>query len=107
MLDRHDQVAALGLLMQWLSEADEVGLQAGPLSFDRLLTRWVESVAESPSTTDKESKAAADPWPLATTIDTSASPGAVVQSVVRVLGLDEFASDTPAPSTATTGQRET
>jgi hypothetical protein len=64
LLDRHDQVASLGLLMQWLSEADEVGLQAGPMSFDRLLTRWVESVAESASSNSAAGEPATDPWPL-------------------------------------------
>jgi hypothetical protein len=62
LIDRRDQVAALGLLMQWLSEADEVGLQAGPLSFDRLLTRWLEAVADTPPTTEEAPPP--DAWPL-------------------------------------------
>jgi hypothetical protein len=58
LLDRRDHVASLGLLMQWLSQADDVSLQAGPLSFDRLLSRWLDLVAEL-------SKAApGDAWPM-------------------------------------------
>ena len=58
LLDRRDHVAALGLLMQWLSQADEVGLQASTLSFDRLLLRWLDLVAEL----TKDSPA--DAWPM-------------------------------------------
>lgn len=61
LLDRKDLVAALGLLMQWLSQAAEVGLTAGPLSFDRLLTRWLDSLVgqSAPSSTE-----AASAWPM-------------------------------------------
>jgi len=73
LLDRGDHVASLGLLMQWLSQADDVGLQAGHISFDRLLTRWLELVAHAAGwgTTSRESVAAPAPalaaeqvWPL-------------------------------------------
>jgi hypothetical protein len=57
LLDRKDHVAAVGLLMQWLSQADEVGLQAGPLSFDRLLLRSLDLLAEL------SEDSAFDPWP--------------------------------------------
>ncbi len=48
LLDRHDPVASLGLLMQWLSQAEEVGLEAGPImSFDRLVLRWMQQLIAS------------------------------------------------------------
>lgn len=47
LLDRRDLVASLGLLMQWLSTADEVGLEAGPQSFDRLVLRWMQQLIAS------------------------------------------------------------
>lgn len=58
LLERGDQVASLGLLMQWLSQADDVGLQAGAISFDRLLTRWLDMVADPAKATSS------DVWPL-------------------------------------------
>lgn len=55
LMDRRDAVASLGLLMQWLSQADEVGLDGGSDSFDGLLLRWMELVVTG---------ADADAWPL-------------------------------------------
>jgi len=47
LLDRHDLVASLGLLMQWLSQAEDVGLDAGAQSFDRLVLRWMQELISS------------------------------------------------------------
>ncbi len=47
LLDRHDQVASLGLLMQWLSQAEEVGLEAGLQSFERLVFRWMQQLIDA------------------------------------------------------------
>ncbi len=47
LLDRHDLVASQGLLMQWLSQAEEVGLDSGPFSFDRLVLRWMQQLTAS------------------------------------------------------------
>ncbi len=70
LLDRRDVIASMGLLMQWLGQADEVGLQAGPLSFDRLLMRCVDIIAgkslegpESPPDESESPTASYDPWP--------------------------------------------
>lgn len=66
LLDRKDLVASLGLLMQWLSQADDVGLVAGPLSFDRLLTRWIDALSDLAGT-ERAEKATAETsqiWPL-------------------------------------------
>lgn len=58
LLERRDTVAALGLLMQWLSQQDEVGLDAGHMSFEDLLLWWMGIVVEKGAT------AKDDPWPL-------------------------------------------
>jgi hypothetical protein len=58
LLERRDRVAALGLLMQWLSQHETVGLEAGHLSFEDLMLWWMGLVAEE-GTSSRE-----DPWPL-------------------------------------------
>lgn len=58
LLERKDTVAALGLLMQWLSQQEEVGLDAGHMTFEDLLLWWMGIVVEV-GATSKE-----DPWPL-------------------------------------------
>lgn len=58
LLERRDRVAALGLLMQWLSQHDAVGLDAGHLSFEDLLLWWMGLVAEEGSNSKE------DPWPI-------------------------------------------
>ncbi|MBI1345540.1 hypothetical protein GC163_04560 [bacterium] len=70
LLDRRDVVASMGLLMQWLSQADEVGLQAGPMPFDRLLMRCMELIGDitevgQPRTEElsDEQGQLRDPWP--------------------------------------------
>lgn len=47
LLDRRDLIASLGLLMQWLSQADEVGLESNAISFDRLVLRWMQQLIAS------------------------------------------------------------
>jgi hypothetical protein len=44
LLQRGDTVAAMGLLMQWLSCAEEVGLEHGMESMHVLLPRWLQQV---------------------------------------------------------------
>ncbi len=41
LLNQGDQVASMALLMQWLSQADEAGLDAGETSFHVLAVRWL------------------------------------------------------------------
>ena len=41
LLDRSDHVAAMGLLVHWLSEADRIPLAQGGTSFHRLAERWL------------------------------------------------------------------
>ncbi|MEX0819030.1 MAG: hypothetical protein WD070_05545 [Pirellulaceae bacterium] len=51
LLDQSDHVAALGLLIHWLGEAERVPLEQGDSSFYRLAERWLLDVrrAELPS----------------------------------------------------------
>jgi len=45
LLRRADTVAAMGLLIQWLSQAEQVGLESGSYSFHRLIVRWLRLVS--------------------------------------------------------------
>lgn len=60
LLDRNDLVASLGLLMQWLSQADELSLTAGSQSFHRLLARWLDQLVAQAQSKDST----LDAWPL-------------------------------------------
>ncbi len=44
LLRRRDHVAAMGLLIQWLSNAESVGLESEGYSFHALLVRWMQGV---------------------------------------------------------------
>ena len=46
LLDREDTVAAMGLLMQWLSEAESMGLESGAHSMNSLLHRLLKAIAD-------------------------------------------------------------
>ena len=46
LLDRKDTVAAMGLLMQWLSEAETMGLESGVHSMNSLLHRLLKAIAD-------------------------------------------------------------
>ncbi len=46
LLDRKDHVAAMGLLMQWLSHAETVPLENGPHSIHRLLHRLLQCICD-------------------------------------------------------------
>lgn len=53
LLERRDHVAALGLLMQWLSRADTVRLENGGHSIHVLLHRLMHSVCADPDATQR------------------------------------------------------
>ncbi len=42
LLDRHDFVASMALLVSWLSQATRVGLQSGEASFSDLARQWLQ-----------------------------------------------------------------
>jgi hypothetical protein len=59
LLRRQDYVAAMGLLIQWLSDAESVGLESEGYSFHALLLRWMHAqLGTDPSTATGE-----DCWP--------------------------------------------
>lgn len=48
LLERKDDVAAMGLLMQWLSQAEDMGLESGNHSMHSLLHRLLRTVSANP-----------------------------------------------------------
>ncbi len=48
LLDRKDHVAAMGLLMQWLSRAESIPLESGPHSIHRMLHRLLQCICDQP-----------------------------------------------------------
>ena len=59
LLRRRDDVAAMGLLIQWLSNAEQVGLESEGYSFHALLVRWLQGVLGS----QPEGARADECWP--------------------------------------------
>lgn len=49
LLDRRDFVSCMPLLVQWLSQASEVGLQSGNTSYSDLARMWLEKLFEHSS----------------------------------------------------------
>lgn len=60
LLQKRDYVAAMALLMQWLSRGDEVRLEAGGYSFHELVLVWMSLVIDSADSDEALLKA----WPL-------------------------------------------
>lgn len=48
LLDRKDHIAAMGLLMQWLSRGETIPLENGPHSIHRLLHRLLQCICDQP-----------------------------------------------------------
>ncbi|MCC6510420.1 MAG: hypothetical protein IT423_15060 [Pirellulaceae bacterium] len=71
LLDRFDFVASMSLLIQWLSEAERVGLQSGGASFSDLARQWLQRLetklseqAELPDQTENSATSKLD-WSMA------------------------------------------
>jgi hypothetical protein len=62
LLRRQDYVAAMGLLIQWLSDAESVGLESEGYSFHALLLRWMHGLMGT-ELTDGTAASAEDSWP--------------------------------------------
>ena len=62
LLEKNDVVAAMGLLMQWLSQAEEVGFHTGPSSLYALLVRWL--LRASDTTAQNGGSGLPDLWKL-------------------------------------------
>ncbi len=52
LLEKQDHVAAMGLLMQWLSQIDEVGFESSAESIFSLLIRWMRLVTNRKAEAD-------------------------------------------------------
>ncbi len=59
LLEKEDYVAAMALLMQWLSQNEEVGIESGSHSLPALLTEWMTQV-----TAETADGSPPDRWPL-------------------------------------------
>ncbi|WP_417384465.1 hypothetical protein [Gimesia sp.] len=44
LLQKQDHVAAIGLIMQWLSQVDQTGLESGPYSIHSVLLQWMRQL---------------------------------------------------------------
>ena len=97
LLERRDTVAALGLLMQWLSQQEEVGLEAGHMSFEDFLLWWMGIVVEEGSTAKE------DPWPLIRRMfDYLEANAGELWSAPVMIAL----KDSPKPNAADANQKE-
>ncbi|QDT41187.1 hypothetical protein Pan241w_12470 [Gimesia alba] len=47
LLQKHDHVAAIGLIMQWLSQVDQTGLESGPYSIHAVLLQWMRQLTSN------------------------------------------------------------
>ncbi len=47
LLQKQDHVAAIGLIMQWLSQVDQTGLESGPYSIHVVLLQWMRQLTSS------------------------------------------------------------
>lgn len=60
LLKKGDHIASMGLLMQWLSEAEEMGIEASSHSIYGLFIRWIELVIN----TDQAGSTPEQRWPI-------------------------------------------
>jgi len=56
LLNKGDHIGANALLMQWLSQADDVGLSSGSYSFGALLWQWVQRVTRESDTPSRRAE---------------------------------------------------
>ena len=64
LLEREDFVASMALLMHWLGNAEEVGLQRGNSSFPRIAERWLARLRQTARRGDATSPGMDRPWVL-------------------------------------------
>lgn len=61
VLERGDHVAAMALLIHWLSQSEEIGLEESSASFSRLVERWMQQLLAK---AQEDPDGAADRWQL-------------------------------------------
>ncbi len=62
LLERRDFVASMSLLVHWLGQADEVGLDQGELSFYPLVERWLVQLQQACLDENVEEVTSAEAW---------------------------------------------
>jgi hypothetical protein len=72
LLDKRDFVAAMGLLMQWISRVDDVGFESPQHSIFELLIRWLRDFTAPTTRQPTDAQPAADPQAEAAAASTSA-----------------------------------
>jgi hypothetical protein len=66
LLEQHDLVAAMALLIQWLSQSDHIALEEQDYSFHQLTIAWMEDLLQSGERARVERCVGAEQrWPLA------------------------------------------
>lgn len=67
LLEQHDLVAAMALLIQWLSQSDHIALEEQDYSFHQLTIAWMEDLLESSAERARVERCvgAEQRWPLA------------------------------------------
>jgi hypothetical protein len=90
LLRRQDFVAAMGLLIQWLSDGENVGLESEGYSFHALLLRWMHGLLGSEPTAGAVVPTREDCWPairrLFDFLEANAGPYWTVPTLADALG---------------------
>ncbi len=97
LLDKNDLVAAMALLMHWLSQAEWLPLTGGGYSFHELTGRWMHRVLRPLMSREPGHAPAPEPWQLARKFFDYAEANAETYGEVPDFRL---ASDAAAASTA-------
>jgi hypothetical protein len=78
LLDHRDPVAAMALLMQWLSQAEEISLVEDTYSFHELALTWMQDLWEPPSGNEDDGDIAKGDRPLVPAEKSGQSPPAAL-----------------------------
>lgn len=106
LLRKQDLVASMGLLVQWLSTAPEVGLDSGPYSIQTYLFRWMSLATSGPAANSQPSAV----WtPIRRLFDSiEANAGTFwkvppIDSITSELEIDDGIEDGPVEENAEPG----
>ncbi len=90
LLEKQDYVAAMGLMMQWLSQGEDVGLESGPHSFHPLLLTWMNLVTSQDAWPEAESTRWKTICRMFDYLEANAGSFWLVPSIGDSFGADEF-----------------
>lgn len=104
LLERGDRVAAMALMLQWVSQVEYTPLEDGDASFHPLALRWLRSVE------DFEHASGTDQWPLVAKflqhLESSAEAYWHVPTFELADDVDEEEGDIDVPTSSTAGEDE-